>query len=85
MDLIAVRVVAAGFALVCITAAPAQQYPTRPIRMHVTTLPGGAPDVVARVVGQKLSEVLGQPVMVDNRPGTCADDDTHLVTERTCI
>ena len=52
------------------TAATAgQAYPSRAIKMMVTTLPGGAPDIVARVVGQRLSEVLGQPVVVENRTG----------------
>ena len=45
-------------------------YPTRPIKINATTLPGGAPDIVARVVGQRLAEVLGQPVVVENRPGS---------------
>lgn len=52
------------------TAAFAQPYPVRPIKMNVTTLPGGAPDIVARVVGQKLAEALGQQVVVENRPGS---------------
>jgi len=51
-------------------AGSGQSYPSRPIKMNVTTLPGGAPDIVARVIGQKLSEVLGQPVVVENRPGS---------------
>src|SRR5437870_4876952 len=44
------------------------QFPSRPIRILVTIPPGGAPDIVARVVGEKISHSLGQPVVVDNKP-----------------
>lgn len=49
--------------------AMAQAYPTRPIRLIVPYSPGDAPDVLARLVGNQLSERLGQPVVVENKPG----------------
>lgn len=47
----------------------AQTYPTRPIKFVVGSVPGGGTDVTARLVGQKLSEQIGQPVIVENKPG----------------
>ena len=49
--------------------ACAQAYPTKPIRLVVPFPPGGSLDVVARAIGQKLTEAWGQPVVIDNRPG----------------
>jgi len=49
--------------------AKAQAYPSRPVRMIVPFPAGNAPDIVARLIGQWLSDLLGQPVIIDNRPG----------------
>jgi tripartite-type tricarboxylate transporter receptor subunit TctC len=59
----------AGVAACTMTAAGAAEYPTRPIRYLVGFAPGGINDIMARIVGQKLSEAWGQQVIVDNRPG----------------
>src|SRR5262245_29713199 len=59
-----------GFLLVCIPGAGwAQDYPTRTIRIIVPNPPGGAGDITARLVGQKLSDILRQPVVVENQAG----------------
>ena len=44
-------------------------FPTKPVRIIVPQTPGGASDALARIVGQKLSEKWGQPVVIENRPG----------------
>jgi tripartite-type tricarboxylate transporter receptor subunit TctC len=51
------------------TATLGQHYPDRPIRIIAGFSPGGAPDVTARVLAHKLADTLGQPVVVENRPG----------------
>ncbi|WP_374664136.1 Bug family tripartite tricarboxylate transporter substrate binding protein [Ramlibacter sp.] len=65
----------AGLALIAATglaatgAAWSQAFPSRPIRIIVPYTPGGTTDVMARAIGQKLTDAWGQPVIVDNRPG----------------
>jgi tripartite-type tricarboxylate transporter receptor subunit TctC len=57
--------------------APAQTYPTRPLRLVIGYPAGGSIDLVARIMGRWLSERLGQPVVIENRPGAA----TNLATE----
>src|SRR5882672_8287258 len=49
--------------------AEAADYPTRPVTLTVAFPPGGASDVLARLIGRKLEQILGQPFVIDNRPG----------------
>lgn len=55
--------------LACAAGATAQNYPSKPIRFIVPTAPGGSPDILARIVGNKLSEQMKQQIVVDTRPG----------------
>ena len=55
----------------------AEMFPARPMRLFVGTAPGGGPDIVARLIGQWLSDRLGQPFIVENKPG----GSTNLATE----
>src|SRR6266571_1819796 len=57
------------FAVLCLAGTALAQYPARPIKIVVTIPPGGAPDIVARVIGDKISPSLGQPVVIENKPG----------------
>jgi len=63
------------------TAFSAEPYPVRPIRMVVGFAPGGGTDLTARPVAQKLSELLGQQVIVDNRPGAAGNIATEQVAK----
>src|SRR5687767_10749933 len=69
-----ISIVVAAVALPALPALPApaaaaERYPSKPIRCIVNTSPGGAPDIIARALGQKLTESTGQQVVVDARPG----------------
>jgi tripartite-type tricarboxylate transporter receptor subunit TctC len=70
---------AGATALPAMPLAWAQGYPSRPVRMIVPIAPGGAQDILARLMGQWLSERLGQPFVIDNRPGGGTNIGTEAV------
>jgi len=74
-------VIVAGLASPASAAEPG--YPQRPIRFLIPQSPGGASDTVGRVVAQKLGEVLGQNVVVDNRPGATGNIGHEMVANAT--
>lgn len=71
--------VAGVCALVLAGRAAAQPYPSKPIRFVLGYSPGGASDVVARIVGTRLSDALGQPVVIDNRPAAAGSAAAGMV------
>jgi len=76
----AIGLIAMGFAAFLSTgSALAQDYPTRPVRWVVGYPPGGATDILARLVGQRLSERLGQQFIIENKPGAGNNVGTEAV------
>src|SRR4051812_9553346 len=77
--LIMLRLLALLAALLVATAAGAQPYPTKPIRLISPFPPGGSVDVVGRLLSAKVSESLGQQMVVENRSGASGVIGTELV------
>ena len=73
----------AGFAVCAQLASPAgaQDYPTKPIRLIIPYSPGGASDNIARLVMPRVSEALGQPIVLENRPGASGAIGRDLVAK----
>src|SRR3989475_13173515 len=61
--------VLAAFALGFASAAPAQSYPTRPIKIVIPFPPGNTMDIMPRLIGPRMTERMGQQIIVENRPG----------------
>jgi tripartite-type tricarboxylate transporter receptor subunit TctC len=75
------RLVLAIIAVVLPIASLAQDYPDKPVRMVVGFPPGGGTDVVARILAPKLSELLGQPLVIENRPGATGTAAAAMVAK----
>ena len=70
-----------GLLLLLPAPAAAQEFPDRPVRLIVPFPPGGPNDIIARVIGQRMSELLKQPVLIDNRAGQGGVIGTEAVTK----
>jgi tripartite-type tricarboxylate transporter receptor subunit TctC len=75
------RYLLAALGALYVASAPAQQYPAKTIRVVVGFAPGGGTDIVARIIGAKLSETWGQPVVVDNRAGATGTIGADIVAK----
>jgi len=79
-----IQSISAALALLAVpTMSMAQAYPTKPIKIIVPAPPGGAIDLIARVVGDKISASMGQPVIVDNKPGASNNLGTDVLAKST--
>ncbi len=79
-DLLVVPLIVAGALAGTSTGSVAQKYPSRFIRLVVPFAPGGSNDIIARLIGDKLAEAVGQTVVVENRPGAGGVLGTQTVT-----
>lgn len=75
------KLLAAIFCVLLPLAAAAQDYPHKPIMLVVGFPPGGSNDVVARIIAPKMAEILGQPIVIENRPGANATMGTDYVAK----
>jgi tripartite-type tricarboxylate transporter receptor subunit TctC len=75
------RLLIAAVALAASTTAFGQEWPSRPVKIVVPFAAGGTTDVVARLVGQKLSEIWGQPVVIENRAGAGGNVGADMVAK----
>jgi len=75
------RIWIAALAALCASGAVAQPYPGKAIRIVVGFAPGGGTDIVARIIGAKLSETWKQPVLVDNRAGATGTIGADIVAK----
>jgi tripartite-type tricarboxylate transporter receptor subunit TctC len=78
---IALHLLSLATALLVALPAASQQYPTRPVRVIVPFAAGGNTDITARAIGAKLSEVFGQQIVVENRPGGATNIGSELVAK----
>jgi tripartite-type tricarboxylate transporter receptor subunit TctC len=76
-------IVCAAFAGVAVAQTPVAGYPAKPVRLVVPFPPGGSTDTVARVLAPRIAERLGQPVIVDNRPGAGGSLGVEAVAKST--
>jgi tripartite-type tricarboxylate transporter receptor subunit TctC len=74
---------ASAILLMAVLPAQAQNYPSKPIRIIVAYTPAGTTDILARAIGQKMSESWSQPVIVENRPGAAGNIGTELAAKAT--
>jgi tripartite-type tricarboxylate transporter receptor subunit TctC len=73
------RLIAGLLGAITAAGAAAQAYPSRPIRLVIPFSPGGATDVPGRLIAQKLSDVFGHQIIIDNRPGAGSAMGSEIV------